>query len=645
MRVHAIGIIIAALLACALVPGVACADDSDSAADQVSGIEQASKALKQDQQVKQGSKESDGKQSKAKKLDTRVLQSAYALLKADGWLYRANEEGEALDDGSIWSGDDPLANVEKLFVDADVPALALDADSGIDYGHPAVNVANGFVLTKTQVSLSAAEGAVMPLSGLEVVQFKTDAEGASSCAAIGRYAFAGSPVQTLLDLDKTSVAEVGACAFSHCAQLGEIVLPDTCAAIGEDAFAGCSALSDVVLRSDDVVALANRGAFAGTPIGNPFDKESFVSVPEAARRAYCESTRSSNSWQRYRTKVVAMRNLGDARVKVGQASYTGDAVRPDILVQYGPQVLEEQTDYLVSYQNNTDAGIAQVEFVGIGKYEGQTSAAFVIRKSENEMVLKAHAIQADYYAICYEDTLIKHPVKVKKASGDITYKLVEGSDDAAISLDKKTGDITVAQGTPEGTYPIKVKVKASGDGNHNPASATVEFDIDVDKENSPPSAYKFMAIAQREYDEGIANGTGHRGDSKYWSAFVGSYQPWCSEFVGWCLQEAGLERGVTMPSNPSYAKAYYNFYKDRPEVATIHINDGSYEPQPGDIVLQAKNGTNFVHTEMITWSDGYNYGGISGGSRVSTSSRSLGNKDFYYFITINWDAVADSVEG
>ena len=47
-----------------------------------------------------------------------------------------------------------------------------------------------------------------------------------------------------------------------------------------------------------------------------------------------------------------------------------------------------------------------------------------------------------------------------------------------------------------------------------------------------------------------------------------------------------------------------------------------------------------IHTEMVTWSDGYNYGGISGGSRVSATSRSIGNKEYYYFITIKWDAIA-----
>ena len=151
------------------------------------------------------------------------------------------------------------------------------------------------------------------------------------------------------------------------------------------------------------------------------------------------------------------------------------------------------------------------------------------------------------------------------------------------------------------------------------------------------SAETFISIALAEQKKWAA---GKIPSNKYWSAFDNRPESWCSEFVGWCLRASGLVQGVTMPSNPTYARAYYNFYSSHPELATIHVNDGSYAPKPGDIILQIEGKTtNMVHTEMVTWCDGYNYGGVSGGSRVSLTSRNISNRSYYYFISIKWDVV------
>ena len=639
MRFRAIGVTAAMVFTIGMVPGIATADEGDFGVTEGMKTEQTADGAHEANKADKGSKDKGSRNATVAKRADQVLQSEFALLKSDGWLYRADKDGNALDGGRDWTGENPLAGVKTLFVDAKVPTIGYDSKSGLDFSHPAFNLVNGYVAAKAKASLAATDGAAMPLACLNTVVFKTNDKGKSLCASIGEGAFEGSSIQKITNFDKTKVAEVGERAFSNCARLTEVVLPARCSSLGGEAFAGCTALTGVTLRHDGVVELADKTVFAGSPVGNAFDHDAYVYVPKSASKAYSDVDFAHSPWQRYRTKMNVMPDIADALVKVSGGSYTGSALTPEAHAQYGSEVLEEQADYVVRYSDNTDAGVAQARIVGTGKYDGSKVATFSIVKADNEMTLKAKTVQADYYAIYYDDSVIKHPITVKKASGELTYKLVDGSADGAISIDKKTGDITIAKQTSEGTYPVKVKVKAAGDENHRPTSETVEFKINIDEANSPVSAFKFMAVAQREYDEGIANGSGHRGDSKYWSTFVSSYQPWCSEFVGWCLLHTGLERGVTMPSNPSYAKAYYNFYSSHPEIATVHVNDGSYSPQPGDIVLQQRKGS-LIHTEMVTWSDGYNYGGISGGSRVSATSRSIGNKEFYYFITIKWDAIA-----
>lgn len=121
-------------------------------------------------------------------------------------------------------------------------------------------------------------------------------------------------------------------------------------------------------------------------------------------------------------------------------------------------------------------------------------------------------------------------------------------------------------------------------------------------------------------------------DDRYWRPWNDEPSPWCSEFVGWNLQNIGLVEGETMPPDPSYAAAYYSFYSEHPELAEIHENDGSYVPRDGDIVLFSE----FAHTEMVTHvdADGQGWEGISGGGSVDGVHRSLSDGACWQFITL-----------
>ena len=55
-------------------------------------------------------------------------------------------------------------------------------------------------------------------------------------------------------------------------------------------------------------------------------------------------------------------------------------------------------------------------------------------------------------------------LKVSGAKGKVTYKKASGS--KKITVDKKTGKVTVAKGCKAGAYALKVKVRAAGDANY-----------------------------------------------------------------------------------------------------------------------------------------------------------------------------------
>ncbi|GAB6395217.1 MAG: Ig-like domain-containing protein [Bacteroidales bacterium] len=61
-----------------------------------------------------------------------------------------------------------------------------------------------------------------------------------------------------------------------------------------------------------------------------------------------------------------------------QQSYTGDSIKPFVVVNDGYKTLICDRDYIVRYYNNIDVGIAVVAVTGIGNYAGTESKSFTI---------------------------------------------------------------------------------------------------------------------------------------------------------------------------------------------------------------------------------------------------------------------------
>ena len=66
-------------------------------------------------------------------------------------------------------------------------------------------------------------------------------------------------------------------------------------------------------------------------------------------------------------------------VAAGPHYYTGNAVTPAVMVKDGDRTLAADTDYMVSYNDNTNAGTATVTVTGKGNYTGTASQTFTIQ--------------------------------------------------------------------------------------------------------------------------------------------------------------------------------------------------------------------------------------------------------------------------
>lgn len=79
-------------------------------------------------------------------------------------------------------------------------------------------------------------------------------------------------------------------------------------------------------------------------------------------------------------QVRVIRDIRNSQVVYrAEQAYTGKEIKPAVSVKYGNLELKKGTDYLVSYRNNKNAGIATIVIVGKGNYGGSLERKFKIQ--------------------------------------------------------------------------------------------------------------------------------------------------------------------------------------------------------------------------------------------------------------------------
>lgn len=78
-----------------------------------------------------------------------------------------------------------------------------------------------------------------------------------------------------------------------------------------------------------------------------------------------------------------------------------------------------------------------------------------------------------------KNQLVKKSILIKKAQGTVSYTKIKKGSSAKLSINKKTGVITVKKGTKKGVYKIKVKVTAKGNKKYLAGSKIITVKIKV----------------------------------------------------------------------------------------------------------------------------------------------------------------------
>lgn len=89
----------------------------------------------------------------------------------------------------------------------------------------------------------------------------------------------------------------------------------------------------------------------------------------------------NTSEMNYTVSIVGKTVTADMISTIPAVTYNGAAHEPTLTVKNGSTTLVKDTDYTVSYSNNTNAGTATAKITGIGNYSGTASKMFTINKA------------------------------------------------------------------------------------------------------------------------------------------------------------------------------------------------------------------------------------------------------------------------
>ena len=158
----------------------------------------------------------------------------------------------------------------------------------------------------------------------------------------------------------------------------------------------------------------------------------------------------------------AAHDITNARVtSLTAKTYNGKAITQTPMVKIGSTILTLNSDYTVSYKNNTNVGIATVIITGRGTYTGTKTATFKINKASQSITAKAAAT-----SIAVGKTTT---VSITGAKGTESFK---SSDTTIATVDSKTGKVTAKK---VGT--VKITATSAATANYNAASKTVTIKV------------------------------------------------------------------------------------------------------------------------------------------------------------------------
>lgn len=331
-------------------------------------------------------------------LGDQATWSTNAVLMSDGFIYPADEKGAKTDE--TWDGttttktlDSIKGHATKLFVAADVQTLSktvkfkYENSSGRELKSGTYSITTiipklqkvEFLTKSGKSSVSRIEDNTFRNAKLldEVVNF--DKTGISevpkycfygceclvsislpdSATSVATYAFYGCLKLNVLNFGN-SLVSIGNAAFKGCEELGAqrraVIFPRTFTTLGSYAFENCQNLHTIIfLNQEKEIILENKSVFKNTSL-------SAVYVTNRLLVNY-DTGAGTKNWDELKSMVHGFLEIES----VADVTYTGKALKPKPVVTWCGTALSD-SNYTVSYSDNTNVGAGTVKVTGKGKY-------------------------------------------------------------------------------------------------------------------------------------------------------------------------------------------------------------------------------------------------------------------------------------
>ena len=221
--------------------------------------------------------------------------------------------------------------------------------------------------------------------------------------------------------------------------------PATCTTAGKTDGSHCSVCNTIIKVQTVINATGHKSSAWIT------DKAASIGVKGSKHK---ECTVCKKVLETAEIPALSKISISKASVTLSTSTYAydGKAKTPSVTVKVGEKTLKKDTDYTVSYSNNTKVGTAKVTITGKGNYTGSVSKTYSIKNNFKKATISGISTKAFTGKNITQNITVKYNGKTLKKGTDYT---------VSYSSNKKIGTATVkiaGKGSYTGTVTKTFKI-------------------------------------------------------------------------------------------------------------------------------------------------------------------------------------------
>ena len=222
-------------------------------------------------------------------------------------------------------------------------------------------------------------------------------------------------------------------------------IPATCTTDGKTEGSHCSVCGAVIKAQTTITATGHKSS------GWIVDKAASIGVKGSKHK---ECTVCKKVLETAEIPALSRISISKASVTLSTSTYAydGKAKTPSVTVKVGGKTLKNDTDYTVSYSNNTKVGTAKVTITGKGNYTGSVSKTYIIKNNFKKATVSGISTKAFTGKNITQSITVKYNGKTLKKGTDYT---------VSYSSNKSIGTATVkiaGKGSYTGTITKTFKI-------------------------------------------------------------------------------------------------------------------------------------------------------------------------------------------